>query len=118
MRLTARDRERLEPAARAAGYSLDTLDADLAAGKAMLWHVGDITATSEVDEENACDMRLAGGKMTFATMRELERVVTTSPFHVGVIKYRIWGRKGWRRVYPHWKFCGMEDGLAILERDA
>jgi hypothetical protein len=116
--LTAQDRQRLQPAADAAGYSLDTLEVNLVKGHAMLWHVDNMTATSEVDEDDVCDMRLCGGKMTFATMRELERVVTTSPFHVDVIKYRIWGRKGWLRLYPHWKFVGMEDGLVILERSA
>jgi len=116
--LSSQDRARLQPAADAAGYPLEALESDLAAGKAMLWHFDGMTVTSEVDEEGVCDIRLGGGKMTREALRELEHAVLTSPFHIGVKKLRVWGRKGWLRLLPHWTFCGMEDGLAILERDA
>jgi hypothetical protein len=45
----------------------------------------------------------------------LQRAVLTSPFHIGVKCLRLWGRKGWLRLLPHWTFCGVEDGLVILE---
>lgn len=113
--LSDQDRARLQPAADAAGYSLADLEHKLATGHAMLWHAGEMTVTSEVDEEGVCDIRLGGGKMTREALRELECAVLTSPFHIGVKKLRVWGRKGWLRLLPHWTFCGMEDGLAILE---
>lgn len=113
--LSAEDRYRLTPAANRAGYSLANLEHKLSTGHAMLWHFDGMTVTSEVDEEGVCDIRLGGGKMTREALRELERAVLTSPFHIGVKKLRVWGRKGWLRLLPHWTFCGMEDGLAILE---
>jgi len=116
--LSDEDRDRLQPAADKAGYSLAYLEKKLATGHAMLWHVGEMTVTSEVDQDGVCDIRLGGGKMTRDTIRGLELAVLTSPFHIDVKKLRVWGRKGWLRLLPHWTFCGMEDGLAILERDA
>jgi len=113
--LSDEDRARLQPAADAAGYPLADLEQKLATGHAMLWHVGEMTVTSEVDEDGVCDIRLGGGKMTRETLRGLEQAVLTSPFHSGVNSIRVWGRKGWLRLLPHWTFCGFEDGLVILE---
>jgi hypothetical protein len=115
MMLSEEDRLRLQPAADAAGYSLADLEANLSAGHAMLWHAGEMTITSEVDEDGVCDIRLGGGKMTIQALRELEHAVVTSPFHIGANKLRLWGRKGWLRLLPHWTCCGYEDGLVILE---
>lgn len=115
MMLTARDRARLQPAADAAGYSLEDLEVKLSTGHAMLWHVDGMTAVTEVDEDGYCDIRLAGGKMARETVIKLERDLTTSPFHSSVKYLRLWGRKGWLRLLPHWTCCGYEDGLVILE---
>jgi len=113
--LSDQDRAKLQPAADAAGYSLADLEHKLATGHAALWHAGSMTITSEVDQDGVCDIRLGGGKMTVATLRELERMVVTSPFHSEVKSLRLWGRKGWLRLLPHWTCCGYEDGLVILE---
>lgn len=113
--LSDQDRARLQPAANAAGYSLADLEHKLATGHAMLWHAGEMTVTSEVDEEGVCDIRLGGGKMTRQALAELEHAVLTSPFHSCINSIRVWGRKGWLRLLPHWTFCGVEDGLVILE---
>jgi len=113
--LSFEDRARLTPAAARAGYSLSDLEHKLATGHAMLWHAGEMTVTSEVDEDGVCDIRLGGGKMTRQALAELERAVLTSPFHIDVKCLRLWGRKGWLRLLPHWTFCGVEDGLVILE---
>jgi len=115
MILSDQDRARLQPAADAAGYSLADLEDSLATGHAMLWHAGGMTITSEVDQEGVCDIRLGGGKMTISSLRELESAVVTSPFHSSVKSLRLWGRKGWLRLLPHWTCCGYEDGLVILE---
>lgn len=115
MILSDQDRVRLQPAADRAGYSLASLESDLAAGKAMLWHFEGMTVTSEVDEDGVCDIRLGGGKMTREALAELEHAVLTSPFHSCINSIRVWGRKGWLRLLPHWTFCGVEDGLVILE---
>lgn len=111
-------RARLKPAADAGGYSLRELSKSLRKGEAALWHSGGMTVTTEVGQDNVCDARLGGGKMTFKDMRTIEQMIMSAPCHRDVVKYRIWGRKGWMRVFPHWKFCGMEDGLAVLEREA
>lgn len=116
--LSDEDRSRLQPAADAAGYSLADLERNLSIGHAMLWHVDGMTTATEVDEDGYCNIRLAGGKMTRDTVIKLEHDLLTSPFHSSVKCLRIWGRKGWLRMLPHWKFCGMEDGLAILELEA
>lgn len=113
--LSAQDRQRLKPAADAAGYSLADLEQALVSGHAMVWHVDEFTAATEVDEDGYCDVRLGGGKATRETVIKLEAALLSSPFHSNVKWLRIWGRKGWLRLLPHWKFCGMEDGLAILE---
>lgn len=111
-------RARLAPAAERAGYSLEQLEDALWQGHAALWHSGGMTVTTEVDQNNVCDVRLGGGVLTKQDAQNLERMITASPYHRDVVKYRIWGRIGWRRVFPHWKFCGIEDGLAVLEREA
>ena len=115
MILTDEDRTRLGPACIMAGYAGENLERNLSTGHAMIWRADGMTITSEVDEEDVCDIRLGGGKMTVEALRKLEHGVVTSPFHSSVKKLRIWGRKGWLRMLPHWTFCGFEDGLAILE---
>lgn len=33
----------------------------------------------------------------------------------GSQRLRIWGRHGWRRVFPHWSVMGEENGMLFLE---
>ena len=33
----------------------------------------------------------------------------------GSQRLRIWGRRGWQRIFPHWQVMGEEDGLLIME---
>jgi hypothetical protein len=116
--ITASIREMLSPAVKAGRHSWSQIEASLADGTACIWATSHGCVLTQVDEQNVCDVVLGGGWNARSWIYEVELVVRAHPAHVGVERYRIWGRKGWRRLFPHWRFVGFEDGLAVLESDA
>lgn len=116
--LTDSVRDVLAPAAERAGQDWDKIEQMLATGHMLLWRYGSFCVTTEVDQDDICNIRLGGGSDAKAAVGPLEHAITIYPAHREVRKYRIWGRRGWRRLFPHWRDCGVEDDLLILERDA
>lgn len=116
--LDASTRAMLAPAVERAGQAWGEIEAMLAAGHLMIWRLGSFCVTTEVDHEDVCNVRLGGGAGARHAIAPLEAAITAHPAHRGVRLYRIWGRKGWRRLFPHWNDRGVEEGLVVLERSA
>jgi hypothetical protein len=112
-------RAMLDPAVKAGGHDWSELEARLSEGRACLWLAGDSGCVlTQVDAEDVCDVALGGGRDAHSWVGAMEAAIRAHPAHAEVQRYRIWGRGGWRRLFPHWRFVGVEDGLAVLESDA
>ncbi len=108
----------LAPAVAKGGHSWEEIEAKLAAGHACVWEGSAGAVFTQVDEDGVCDVVLGGGSGAKAWVADMERAIRAHPAHRDVCMYRIWGRKGWRRLFPHWRFAGVEGGLTVLELDA
>lgn len=116
MALTQSVRSMLDPAIKRGGHAWGDVEARLASGAACLWLAGDRGCVlTQVDSEDVCDVVLGGGRDARAWVGPMEAAIRSHPAHAAVKLYRIWGRKGWRRLFPHWRFAGVEDGLTVLE---
>lgn len=109
----------LDPAVKRGSHCWEDVEERLATGNACLWLADDKGCVlTQVDTQNVCDVVLGGGNDARSWVGEMETAIRAHPAHAMVERYRIWGRKGWQRLFPHWRCTGVEDGLTVLECDA
>lgn len=65
--------------------------------------------------DNSLECILAGGTDAKLWAAAAECHLAAFAAENGLNRLRIWGRKGWARVFPHWERVGVEDGYLILE---
>lgn len=119
MILTSAIRAMLDPAVKRGSHCWDEIEEQLAVGAASLWMAdGRGCVLTQVDADDVCDVVLGGGRDARSWVGAMEAAVRSHPVHAGVRRYRIWGRKGWQRLLPHWRFAGVDGGLTVLECDA
>lgn len=119
MILTDAIRAMLDPAVKRGSHCWDEIEEQLAVGAASLWVAdGRGCVLTQVDADDVCDVVLGGGQDARSWIAPMEAAIRSHPAHKSVKLYRIWGRKGWRRMFPHWRFAGVEDGLTVLECEA
>lgn len=70
---------------------------------------------TQATTENVLECLIAGGTDAKLWARAAEGRLTSFASENGLNRLRIWGRKGWARVFPHWERVGVEDGYLILE---
>lgn len=100
------------------GHTAEGIRRKLAEGRALVWIAGGGCVLTEVDQDNVCTVLLGGGQRAREWVGEIEAAIIASPAHREVETYRIVGRKGWKRLFPHWTYAGEHDGCAVLERAA
>lgn len=66
-----------------------------------------------VDDE--LEILIAGGESAASWVAIAERDIGGFARANGLKLMRIWGRKGWMRLLPHWTVMGVEDDLVIIE---
>lgn len=72
-----------------------------------------LVTQATLDDELEC--LIAGGSNARLWAGEAERVFTQFAREHGLRTLRIWGRRGWLRVFPHWTHMRDEDGLVVME---
>lgn len=69
---------------------------------ACVWRIGEHAyALTFANENNEVEILAAGGKGAWRAAKPFESAMKALPEHRGMT-LRIDGRKGWRRLYPHW----------------
>lgn len=104
MALDARAFRALDPAARRDGHDWIELCGFLNEGSAQVWKIGEfgfVLTLANGDDE--IEVLLAGGENARACIGPWEAAMTAHPAHQGKT-LRIEGRKGWRRLLPHWDY--------------
>ncbi len=70
---------------------------------------------TQATTENALECLIAGGTDAKLWAGVAECHLAAFATENGLNRLRIWGRKGWARIFPHWERVGVEDGYLILE---
>lgn len=70
---------------------------------------------TQMTVDDVFECLLAGGTRAREWAGVAERRLAQFAAENGSQRLRIWGRHGWRRVFPHWSVMGEADGLLILE---
>lgn len=71
---------------------------------------------SQATTENVLECLLGGGRDAKIWAGVAEQRLSAFAAENGLNRLRIWGRKGWARVFPSWDRVGVEDGYLILEK--
>lgn len=70
---------------------------------------------TQATTENVLECLIAGGTDAKLWAGVSEGRLSAFASENGLNRLRIWGRKGWARLFPHWERVGVEDGYLILE---
>lgn len=102
----------LDPAVRRDGHDWKRLIEKLLEGHAQVWSIGGVgyVYTYSPDDEHI-DVILAGGERAAECVGPWEAAMLAHPAHQGRT-IRIEGRKGWRRLLPHWEY---RDGVLYMK---
>lgn len=82
-------------------------------GHSMGWPTADGFLVLDNAEDGACVIWLGVGNAVRDWCGEAEREVSAFARESGCTKLRIEGRKGWRRVLPHWTVVGENLELSL-----
>ena len=82
-------------------------------GNGSVWNIGGTSWVFTIhNEDDEIEVLLAGGKRAKDCIAPWEAAMLAHPAHQGMT-LRVDGRKGWRRLLPHWN-CD-EEGVLTLE---
>lgn len=70
---------------------------------------------TQMTTDDVLECLIAQGTDVKAWAGVAERHLAAFAVRNGSQRLRIWGRHGWRRVFPHWSVMGEEEGLLIME---
>ncbi len=102
------------------GHSWPAICRKIEARHCQLWFAVDETPVAalitQATTENALECLLAGGRDAKTWARLAEERFTQFATENGLNRLRIFGRKGWSHLFPHWEVMGIEDGLTIMEK--
>lgn len=70
---------------------------------------------TQATTDDTLECLIAGGTETKLWAKAAEERFMLFALANGLKRLRIFGRKGWQRVFPHWQVTGEEDGLVIME---
>lgn len=70
---------------------------------------------TQATTDDVLECLIAGGTETKLWAGVAEGRLSAFASENGLNRLRIWGRKGWARVFPNWERVGVEDGYLILE---
>lgn len=96
------------------GSSETELQRKIDAGHTKLWPVEGGCFALDRATDGACVVWLGVGDLN--ALRAEEKPIAEWAKAQGCNKVRIEGRKGWKRVFPHWQDMGLIDGVTVLER--
>lgn len=106
----------LEQVCEKAGKCWSEVAAMVAARHAQLWKIDSVAViATTVTDDGTCDIWLCGGASPRTWFSEAENVIGDFARRAGADRLRIIGRKGWRRVLPHWVEIGKDGELIVLE---
>lgn len=84
----------------------------LDAGEAAVWQIGETGyVLTLANGDNEIEVLMAGGSDARACVEPWEAAMLAHPAHKGMT-LRVEGRKGWRRLLPHWK---ERDGVLTMK---
>lgn len=111
----------LRPVAERGGHDWSEVIDKLAADHAQMWIVWDgsliAALVTAVTSDGVCVAWLAGGREHRSWARVADRVIPKAAKELGCSRVRIWGRPGWKRVFPHWREVERDGDLVVLERE-
>lgn len=70
---------------------------------------------TQMTTDDVLECLIAGGTDAKLWARVAEGYLARFADENGSQRLRIWGRRGWLRVFPHWTHIRDEDGLAVME---
>lgn len=111
-------KEFLQAPCRLAGTPWDEVEEAVRTYHAQVWGVCNphlIAGFATKVTEEACDVWLAGGSDVRNWFAAAETAVSAFARQHGNDRLRIIGRRGWKRVLPHWELTGNDGDLVILE---
>lgn len=97
------------------GHSAAEIIEEVSTGKAIGWPVqgGFLLLARTADDFML--IWLCAGKNVRGWWREAEKEVGEFARSVGCVGLRLEGRRGWRRILPHWQVVSDEDMILMLE---
>lgn len=107
----------LKKAAARGGHHWSEVERKIATNHAQVWTTPTAALICQMTVDDAYECWIAAGSQWRTWAHEADRIIPKVAKELGATRCRIWGRKGWARVFPHWQRMGMENGLLILERD-
>lgn len=111
----------LKPAAEIGGHDWSEVTDKLATDHAQMWIVWDgsliAALVTTVTTDGVCEAWLAGGREHRRWAHVADRVIPKAAKELGCSRVRIWGRRGWKRVFPHWHEVERDGVLVVLERE-
>lgn len=116
--LTDKLRGWLDTAVKRGGHEWWSIERALSDGRAMIWAADTGCVLTQVTEDDCCEVLLGGGADAKQWIGPMEVAVRGCPAHADVHTYRIVGRRGWMRLFPHWDYAGKDGDLIILESSA
>lgn len=106
----------LKKAAARGGHHWSEVEHKLANSHAQVWTTPYSALICQMTVDDVYECWLAAGTRWREWAHEADEIIPRVAKELGATRCRIWGRKGWARVFPHWQQMGIEDGMTILER--
>ena len=97
------------------GHTAAEIIEEVATGKAIGWPVDDGFLVLCRTERDEILIWLCAGKNVRSWWRDAERDISAFARSIGCVGLRLEGRKGWRKILPHWKQVGEEDLVLEFE---
>lgn len=97
------------------GHTAAEIIEEVARGKAIGWPVSDGFLLLARTADDFMLIWLCAGRNVRGWWQEAERDVSAFAKGIGCRGLRLEGRKGWRRILPHWERVGDEDLVLEFE---
>lgn len=97
------------------GHSASEIIEKVSLGHAMGWPVDGGFLVLERTEDDFIRIWLCAGRDVRSWWRDAEREVSMLAREVGCVGLKLEGRRGWRRILPHWTPISDEDLILMLE---